>query len=246
MEFVCEPNRFQRILNVALIGGKIESCASYFRPDGLYVEDKSQQTIGVKAFFPVKYFINYKVDGDEEKLQLSKTMLEPFGWGEAFEEAKLKVHIKDGKLYYEAIDKQGKTDEFWKNDLEEVKENKFNFQIPSSEKGFIPSGKPELAQVFLRASQLKIHTADRYKFIGDDGKMEVEVQNPGVYKRALQLTKAVKLSKLELAVPGDDLETIVGLYTGDVWLTLYAGGVVFSQKTEEGAISYLLSPFTEA
>lgn len=234
-----------------MIGGKIERCTGYFRPDGLYVEDKSLQTIGVKAFFPVKYFTSYKVEGEEEKLCLSKSLLEPFSWTEAFEQSKFRVFIKGNKLRYEGLDKQGKIKDSWEDDLGEIEEHKFSFLFPMTEKGLIPTGKSdkpeqsEILQVLLRASQLKVHTTDRYKFTCDEQQIELEVTNPGVYRRILELTKTSKLSKFELAYP-EELETIVGLLTGDVWLTFFKGPAVFSQKTEEGAVTFLLSPLSEA
>jgi hypothetical protein len=246
MEIIVEPNRFRQILNTGLIGGSIESTTGYFRQDGLYLEDNSLQTVGVKTFFPVHYFINYKIDGEEEQIALTKTMLEPFKFNEAFEKEQLKVTTKNGKVYYQTVVKEEQEEEIWKDDLGTPNEAKFKFQIPMTEKGFIPTGKPELVQVLLRISQLKIHIADRYKFICDGQKIKVEVTEPGVYSRELKLSKQPKLSELTLAVPGETLETIVGLLTGEVWLTFFKSALIISQKTKEGTLTYLLSPFSEA
>jgi len=246
MEIVVEPNRFRQILTTALIGGGLESVTGYFRPDGLYIEDNSLQTVGVKAFYPVHYFISYKIEGEKEQIPLTKTMLEPFTFHEAFEKEQLKVSTKDTKIFYQTVVKEEERRELWKDDLGTISEAKFSFPFPISEKGFIPTGKPELIQVLLRISQLKVHSADRYKFICDGKKIGIEVSEPGVYRRDLELTKQPKITEFTLAVPGETLETIVGLFTGEVWLSFYEKALVISQKTKEGTLTYLLSPFSEA
>ena len=218
----------------------------YFKPDGLYIEDKSLQSIGVKAFYPIKFFIGYKIEGEEEKVSLTADMLKPFGWHESFEKDKLKVFTKDNKVWYEAVNKNGEIDETWDYDLTTIEEHKFSFKIPDSEKGFIPIGRPEIVQMLLRISQLQIHKAERYKFICGKEKIQLEVRDPGRYVRVLSPVKQVKLSELVLAVPGVQLESITELFSGEVWLTLYEQGVVFSQKTKESSLTYLLSPYSEA
>ena len=246
MEIVVEPNRFQQVLNTALIGGMLESVTGYFRPDGLYIEDQSLQGTAVKAFFPKQFFIEYKTAEGEEKICLQKIMKEPFGFHEAFEKEKIKVKTKENKIFYLSMDEADKSNEFWRSDLEAVTEKLFGTKIEPSEKGYVPTHAELQAQFLVRIGQLRVHKSERYKFICDGNKVEIEVYEPGVYRRLLNLVKQHKLTPLESAIPGETLETIVDLFSGEVWVTIFGKAVVFSQKTKEGTIlTYIISPFSE-
>lgn len=247
MEIVVAPNRFQRILNVGLVGNSIKEITeaiSYLRPDGLYIEHKQSPFLGVKAFFPTHYFINY-TPGENEKICLTSTMLEPFGFHKAFEEEKLNIITKDNTLYYKSINKENKSNEFWRDELREINEKKFSFEMPDSDKGFMPAGKEPLIQALLEVSQLRVHPSKYYRFISDGKQLEVEVTDPGVYRRTLKLSKMPKLSEVNYQVPGAILEAIISLFTGEVWLTLYKKAVIMSQKTKESTITFLFVPRTE-
>lgn len=247
MEIVIAPNRFQRILNIGLIGGGFEDIASatgYFRQDGLYIDDKKSPFVGVKAFFPTHYFVEYKTENDE-LITLTSTMLEPFKWTKAFEQEKLRIKTDKNKIHYIGKDKQEQDKEFWWDNLQEVKESKFAFQMPDSDKGFLPKGQPEIVQALLEVSQMKVHTCDYYRLISDGKTLQVEVTEPGTYKRTLNLTQIVKLGELSYQVSGKVFEAIVGMFSGEVWFTLYEKAIVISQKTKEASLTYLFVPRSE-
>ncbi len=246
VELVIAPNRFQRLLNVGLIGKALKDVTSVtasFRPDGLYIDDKKSPFVGVKAFFPTHYFISYKVPESEEKVTLTSTMLEPFGFNKAFEQEKLKITTKDNKIFYTSEGE--KKEEVWNDNLEEVKESKFSFAIPDSDKGFIPGGQSEVVQALLEVSQMRIHTCEYYRFLCDGQKLRLEVTEPGIYHRTLNLLKTTKLGELSYQVPGALFEAIIGLFAGEVWLTLFEKAVVMSQKTKESSLTYIFVPRSE-
>lgn len=242
MEIIVEPSRFQKMLNSVLIGGQLSSVTAIFLKDGVHIEDNSQIYIGVKAFYAKEFFIGYKIEGEEEKISLSDRMLKPFGFHEAFEEEKIKILTKGNKIFYEAIDKDDKSTEFWEDILEDPTEHKIAIPVPMGDKGFIPTGRVEAIQVLLRIGQLKVHSSEKYKFISDGKKLDIQVEDPGIYKRKLNLTEETKLSEYEQNFVGEALEKIISLFVGEVWVTLYDLAAVFSQKTKKKSLTYILSP----
>lgn len=247
MEITIAPNRYQRILNTALISGLFDSVTGYFRHDGLYIEDQQQPGLGVKAFFPNHFFITYKTDaeGKEEKVCLTNTLLKPLSFHEAFEQEKITVLTKEKKIFYLAKDKEGKDKEFWKDDLEDITEKPFARDVPLGDKGFVPTHVEPLVQVLCEVKQLKVHEAERYKFVCSPESIILEVVDPGIFRRVLKLSKQPKLGDFKVSVSGKHLETIVGLYTGEIWITLFNGAVALSQRLKEMYLTYMLSPKIE-
>jgi len=200
--------------------------------------------VGVKAFFPTHYFINYTVES-EEKVCLTSTMLEPFRFHKAFEQEKLRIKTDQNKIHYLGKDKKDKDKEFWWDNLQQIEESKFAFPMPDSEKGFLPKGKEPTVQVLLEVSQLRVHPCDYYRLSSDGKTLEVEVTEPGEYKRTLNLTQNAKLGEISYQVSGKVFEALIGLFTGEVWLTLYEKAVAMSQKTKESSLTYLFVPRSE-
>jgi len=246
VEIIIAPNRLQRIINVALLGNSIDEVKEgtmSIRADGIYIEDKKSPFLGVKAFFPSHFFIQYKPTEENEKICLTKTMLDPFHFHRAFEEEKLKVITKDNKMFYYSIDKEGKNLEAWRDNLQKINELKFTFELPDSDKGFLPVAKEPITQALLEVSQCRIHPCDYYRIISTPKDLQLEVSEPGVYRRILKLSKEPpKLGEITYEVAGDVWEAIVGMYSGEVWLNLYDVAIVMSQKTKDSNISYVFSP----
>lgn len=247
MKVLIEPTRFKRLLETILIYKQkplLESAVGEFKEKGLIVKNSSLDVVAVQAMFTKKYFLEY--EATEENFPLTKTLLDPLNTG--FKDEKINVFTEEGSIVI-----KGKT-ETYKEPLTEGEVGEIPFKMVNTEMGVIPEKlnpenpqvKGELIQVLLKGEDLQsIPTAEKFAFSCDGEKLTVTITNVGEYTKTFNPTKKESMGKMQVSFDGAYFANVVNNLEGDVWMSITEGAVVFSQKTKDLSLTYLLSSLEE-
>lgn len=237
MKIVIEPTRLNRLLSTVLIyRGKplLDSIVGEFKPNGVAFRDMKLEVAAVHAIYSPYYFMEYEA-GNEE-IPLTASLLNRLGWG--FKDEKVTLMTSENHLVLKG------SKETYNEPLLDVEKGEFVLKLKSSEYGFISVKEPAV-RVLLTAEALSLPSAEKYRLDCNGEELRVTIEDVGRYTKTFKLSKKPILTELAVSFDGAYFQQMVGNLTGEVWLSLTEGGVVFSQKTKDFALSYLLSSLEE-
>jgi len=214
-----------------------------FKPKGLLVKDNSLDVVALQAMFSSKFFLEY--EAPEENVPLTHTLLDPLNKG--FKDEKIQVFTDENSIVM-----KGAT-ETYNEPLVEAEVGSLPFKLAMTSIGAVPEKlnpenpqiEGEFIQVLMKADDLMLPTAERLDFSCDGEKLTVAIKNVGEYTKTFKPMKKDSLGKLDVAFDGDYYEAIVGNLSGEVWVSISEGAIVFSQKTKDMTLTYILSSLEE-
>lgn len=238
MKLLIEPERFKRLLNIVLIyKGKplLENVMGGFKPKGLMVKDCSLDVVAIQALFSEKFFLEY--EATDENVPLTKTLLDPLNTG--FKDEKIDVFTDEDHIVI-----KGKT-ETYNEPLIERDVGSIPFKMVIGEIGAVPEKLNPNVQVSLKAEDLNLPTAEKLGFSCDGETLKVSIKNIGEYTKTFKPTRKNVMNALDVAFDGAYFGAVVNNLDGEVWMSMNEGAVVFSQKTKDFVLTYLLSSIEE-
>jgi len=238
MKILIEPERLKRLLNAVLIyKGKplLENVMGEFKTGGLQVKDCSLDVVAVEGMFAKKFFLEY--EADDENVPLTKTLLEPLNTG--FKDEKVEVFTDQNHIII-----KGKT-ETYNEPLIDREVGTIPFTMVMSELGRVPEKLNAKVQVSLKAEDLNLPTAEKLTFTCDGESLKVSIKNIGEYIKTLKPTRKNVMEELKVSFDGAYFGAVVSNLDGEVWLSMNEGAVVFSQKTKDYTLTYMLSSIEE-
>lgn len=243
MQIQIEPVRLREILSTALIAkGKplLESVVAEFTPSHVSFKDVSLQEIAVYAVYLKKHFSRF--EAETEDVPVSKFLLERLGWG--FKKDEQIDFSSDGDF----VVLTGKSEEeIYRERVPDLEKREFPIPMQSTPRGIIrkdsiPVEEKLMAMVQLPVSALSFPTADKYLFTSDGKSLRLTIEDEiGEYSKALKPSKVAKLSEFSIFFDAELWGYIVGNMSGEVWLGIHPDMAILSQRTEDSAITYMLS-----
>lgn len=238
MRIVIEPNRLDRLLSTVLIYKAkplLDSIVGMFSPKGVAFRDMKLEVAAVHAVYSPKYFIEYEVTEGED-VPLTDSLRNRLGWG--FKDEKVTLMTSEGHLVLQGLK------ETYNEPLLDVEKGEFTLKLKNSEFGFVTEKEPAV-RVLLPSEALNLPTAEKYRFDCDGEKLKVTIKDVGEYTRTFKPSKAPLMNELNVSFDGTYFAQLASNISGEVWLSLSEGGSVFSQKTKDFALTYLLSSLEE-
>lgn len=234
MRLVLEPSRLDKLLSTVLIyKGKplLDSVVGEFTPKGVVFRDMKLEVAAVYAIYSPKYFMEYEA-AENEEVPLTDSLRNRLGWG--FKDEKVTLMTSEGQLVLKG------SKETYNEPLLEVEKGEFALKLENSDFGFVPAKEPPV-RVLLTAESLNLPTAEKYRFDCDGKELKVTIKDVGEFTRTFSPSKAPALGNLTVSFDGAYFQQIAGNVAGEVWLSLTEGAAVFSQKTKDFCLTYLLS-----
>jgi len=139
------------------------------------------------------------------------------------------------KLAFELI-----TDDF----TVKIGKNEIEMGKISKNKGILPKKLNPTVQVLVKIEALSgLLKSEQYKIVCDAKAQTISVGVEGVgdYKKEIKLQKVDLMKDLEMVFGSKYFNKVIAQFSGDVWLTLRPEAAVFSQKSKESLLTYLLS-----
>ncbi len=99
-----------------------------------------------------------------------------------------------------------------------------------------------LLQVLVKAEDLQtLPTAEQYDFSSVGKELTISVKDVGEYTKTLKPTKIDSVADLKASFDGAYFGAVVNNLEGEVWMSMTKAVVVFSQKTKDMTLTFLLS-----
>jgi len=240
LKIVIEPNRLNKLLSTVLIYKTkplLDAIVGEFTPKGVAFRDMRLEVAAVYVVYPSKYFIEYDVKQNEE-IPLTNSLRERLGWG--FKDEKITLMTNEGRLVLQS------SKESYSEPLTEVEKSDFPIEMQNTEFGYVPTKEPKI-RALLPVDELALPSAEKYKFecTGEPKTLRVTIEDVGKYTKTIQLSKAPIMNEVEATFDGTYFQQIISNITGEVWVSMTEGAMVFSQKTNDFTLTYMLSSIEE-
>lgn len=237
MKIVIEPARFKRLLENVLLyhgGAELDSALGAFGPSKVEFKSVGLEVIWSYAAYAKDFFLEY-VAG-EEQVPLSKSLLEQMRYGFSGDK-QMTVRSEGERIHLEG------TKEHYEEPLIDMEPGEFPVKFVADKTlGLVPEGLKAEIQVLVKADALTgLPKAKDYLFVSDGEKLEVIIEDVGKYTRQITPSKAGVLNESEFKFDAGYFEKVANQFTGEVWLTLREDAAVFSQKSKDHMLTYLLS-----
>ncbi|MBU2613809.1 hypothetical protein KJ925_05155 [Patescibacteria group bacterium] len=239
MKIVVEPERFKKFLGAGLMsktGTLIDTITAKFNEGGVLIKDAGLQIAAVYGVFSKEYFLEYK--SEEENVPLTATLLEQLNKG--FKSEKISVVTEDGNIKI----KGGQ--EKYEEPLLNAEEGKFPVEMKSEEIGLVPVNlKKPNAVVLLEKGSLDLQTAEQYLFESNGKDITVTIEGVGKYTKSIKPRKSTAFDELRVKLDGEYFSHIANNLSEDVWVSIMENAIVFSEKTKDYQLTYLLATIEE-
>jgi hypothetical protein len=227
----------RKLVEYATIGGEIETMWLKYTPSHIYQRQVNEaQTIAVLAKYNRSYFTEYSVNGEGElkiSASIDKILKKYF---KELENIEVVVHENNITL-------KGR-DEVYEGQLIQIDLPDINIEYQEKEYGFVPNLKIhgiygiDSEEWSIKADEVKIH-------YGETLKLTVAVEEGGKYTRTVKVLDKQNVSESGVVVvDGRMLKDVIDLFTGPLYLIVTEGPLIFTQKTTDYTISYVLAPKT--
>jgi hypothetical protein len=203
-----------------------------FTDKGVLISDGTLNVVAVYGGYSKEYFLEYECE-KEEKIPITKNFLEKLS---AFNEEKIQVYTEGNNI----IVKSNKRE--YSEPMMDVEHPEFPFPMVNAEYGMVPKKLNVKVQVKLNADELaNLPKADYYKFKADSNNFYAVVEDIGKYTEKLTVIQCLKTEPFEVILDAEYLQHILNNINGEFWLMLQKEAVIFSQKTQNYSLTYLLS-----
>jgi len=238
LKILIEPSRFRDFLSSLLIYKSkplIESVIANFMDKGVAVKDITLQTAAVCAVYTKKYFLEY--EGNGETVVLTNTLLD--GLKRGFKDEKITIETTDTEIIIRG------SEETYSEQLTEKEPEEFPIEVTNTPKGILPKDFKSIVQVLIPADALSLPSAEKYVIRCDGKAIYVDVEDIGKYTKKLKIAKKETLGEVEVLVDGGFLQNMVSNLSGEIWLSLNNDVIIFSKKSKDHMLTYLLSTMEE-
>ena len=238
MRILTEPARLDKLLKTVLIHKQkslLDTIIGEFTPKGVVFKDMKLEVAAIHAVYSPKYFLEYE-SVDSENVPLTASLMDMLGQG--FKDEKVTLMTSEGHLVLKG------SKETYNELLTEAEKGEFVIKLQNTDFGFVPEKEPTV-RVLLNVEDLNLPTAEKYRFDCDGKDLSVSIKDIGEYTKTFKPSKAPTLGELNVTFDGSFFQQMMSNMTGEVWVSMTEGGVVFSQKTKDFCLTYLLSSLSE-
>jgi len=237
MKIKIEPSRLREMIEVGLIGGKLDSAVALLSPNALSFQDLSIGQMGVYAVYAKDFFPKDSFECGDEKVSLTKYLQESLSKGFKGDE-QVTLHTDNNHLFV-----TGARDKF-EDLLSTVDIPQFPILMKMTQYGFLPDTektKPKITAKF-SIDDLSFISAEKYLFNCDGQNLEVRVEftDTSAHTKTLKPTNVVGMEKMSAAFVGDFFSAMIRCLTGEVWLNLSEDYLIISKKEKTYSITFLL------
>jgi len=252
------PKRFSDMLRKALINNKgIESVSGIISPSGISFSDISKGVLGTRCDFNRSYFEHgYDVD-EEYEVIFTKDLLDGFSNLRFGSEDKVQVVVdKEKECFHITGGTKSWDPKFKEYKLQQEDETKANYGQSEDRIGFgltespgigflttdKREGKQALAQFSISAQKLSVPDVEKVTIrIGEDGSINTELDYAGPFSETLTPTQTRLMTAGAWTVFVEMLKNILGNFTGDIWVTIYAQAIFFTKVEEDYSLMYMMA-----
>jgi len=238
MKIVIEPARFKRLLENVLLyhgGAELDSALGIFGPSKVEFKSVGLEVIWSYAAYAKDFFLEYEA-AEAEQVPLSKGLIEQMKYAFGGDKQMTvrsegeRIHLEGAKEHYE-------------EPMIDMGPEELPVKFVLDEKlGLVPEAMKAEIQVLVKADALTgLPKAKDYLFVSDGEKLEVIIEDVGKYTRQITPSKVGMLNESEFKFDAGYFGKVANQFTGEVWLTLREDAAVFSQKSKDHMITYLLS-----
>jgi len=238
MRLKIEPNRLLDMLNVGLIGGKLDDVVAEFTPKAVMFRDKSMGVLIVHAVYTRDFFPSdgYQVEA-EEKVVCTKYMVESLQQRYKKDEM-IEFYTEGNKVYI-----KGK-DDLFEAPLHEPTKEPFT-KMKLTDIGFVPTAEMAEPAVLFKIDPKEIVLKSAEKYVidcsGKDVSLKIEYADMSKHTAKLHPSQFLKTGNLTVIFDGDFLATIAKLFKGDIWCGLNENLGIFSQREKTHAVTFVLA-----
>ncbi len=237
MKMKIEPNRFKRMLENVLLyhgGTELDANVGVFTDKGVSFKDISLEVVTVIAMYGKKYFMEYEIaeDGVAFSKSLLAQMRDSFKTDESitvFTEGE-KIHLAGKKERYE-------------ESLTIIEQVELPWEVVNDATlGVVPKKLNPEIQVLIDPGVLRnLPKTGDYLFRSDGEKLELIIEDEvGKYTKEITLSKKEKLEEFEVRFESSYFNKVLSQFTGEVWLSMNEVAAVFSQKTKDFMLTYIV------
>lgn len=242
IKFTVKTKKFADFLGAAMLvdgNPSIENILVEFTPTMMLFRDMTLDIVGVYMVASPSFFSQYDVPAPV-KVPLTYSLYKQLA--NQFKSEIISCEISDTQIAVFG------NNEDYKEDIINLVKGDFITEIVDSDIGFIPKNAMDRqsAIVKIAISDLrglpKISDEDGYPFIVADGKVRTEFKDFGVYGRDLVLKESKKLEPISVKLNPSYVNRLVKNIDekGDIWFLIGEKAVVFTYKSNDFAVMYML------
>ena len=235
LRIVASKPKLRKLVEFATIDGEIETMWLRYTPSHIFQRQiNDAQTIAVLAKYNRSFFTEYATSG-EGSVKIPSTIDKVLN--KYFKEVdSIEVAVGENSIVLKS------RDEVYEGSLVEIDLPDISIEFTESEYGFVPNLKVQ--GVYGIDSEEWSIKADEVKIsYGDTLKLTVALEEGGKYTRSVKvLDKRDVSTSGVVVVDGKMLKSVIDLFSGPLYLIITDGPVIFTQKTTDYTISYILAP----